>query len=133
MMEKMRKDPKLLKACTDEAYFFIQYVCMMPEGEYDRRQRVGLFLSCMCIFIYFFNQIYFDYIDAFQKNKYIDYDFKTITAGDYTVEFDITPTQYDNWKTNYHDLTNPMSEMAQFKQYIQMEFEERVQRIEPQL
>jgi hypothetical protein len=42
--------------------------------------------------------VYFDYIYSVQVNKYVDYDVKTITAGDYTMEFDIKIEQYHAFK-----------------------------------
>jgi hypothetical protein len=57
---------------------------------------------------------------------------KTITAGDYTVEFDINKRVYEHWKEIYHKPDNPMSEMAQFKIYIQHKMEERFSKMEDQ-
>ena len=51
---------------------------------------------------------------------------KTITAGDYTVEFDISDELFDNFSQNYCDKTNPMPEIAQFKLYLQLELEKRI-------
>jgi len=109
------KDDETLKSCTAEGYFYIQYICLMPEVDVKGRQVIGLALSCLCVFLYFFNVIFFDFIDTVQKTQCVDYDVKTITGDDYTVEFNLKEEQYDKWKTRYHDLTNPMSEMAQFK------------------
>jgi hypothetical protein len=44
--------------------------------------------------------------------NYVDWDVKTITAGDYSVEFDIGKKTYDRWKNKYYDERNPMSENA---------------------
>jgi hypothetical protein len=38
-----------------------------------------------------------DYIDNVQALSFIDWDVKTITAGDYTVEFDIANETYEEW------------------------------------
>ena len=58
--------------------------------------------------------------------NYVDWDVKTITAGDYSVEFDIMEKTYARWKSRYFDERNPMSENAQFKLYLQNELEARV-------
>ena len=47
--------------------------------------------------------LYIDYIKCVQVNNYIDWDVKTITAGDYSVEFDIDKETYDRWKDHYND------------------------------
>jgi hypothetical protein len=41
------------------------------------------------MFVYLFIIIYFDYIKTVEKNSYVDFDVRTITAGDYSVEFDL--------------------------------------------
>lgn len=74
--------------------------------------------------------VYFDYIKSVQKTKYVDWDVKTITAGDYTVEFDLEDEQYEYWKEKYFDPTNPISETAQFKLYVQFELEKRISAME---
>jgi len=45
--------------------------------------------GALSVFVYFYIVIYFDYLKTVQTNKFIDFDVKTITAGDYTVEFDV--------------------------------------------
>jgi hypothetical protein len=45
-------------------------------------------------------------------NEFIDFDVRTITAGDYSVTFDLEVKTYDKFKDKYHDLNNPMSENA---------------------
>ena len=59
-------------------------------------------------------------------NEFVDFDVRTITAGDYTVTFDLEQKTYDKFKNKYFDETNPMSENAQFKLYLQLELEERI-------
>lgn len=91
----------------------------------DERQIFGLVTSCTAVFIYLFTIVYFDYIKTLQKTKYVDFDVKTITAGDYTVEFDLGPNTYDEFLQNYYDPTNSIAEIQQFKLYIQLELEKR--------
>lgn len=77
--------------CGKDAFFYIQAPCILPEtaGHMDQRQLFGLTTACTAVFIYLFTIVYFDYVKTLQKTKYVDFDVKTITAGDYTVEFDI--------------------------------------------
>jgi hypothetical protein len=70
------------------------------------------------VFIYLFSIVYFDYIKSVQKTKFVDFDVKTITAGDYSIEFDIVEETYNEFILNYLDPTNPMGEASQFKLYI---------------
>ena len=43
-------------------------------------------------------------------NNYVEYDIDTLTAGDYTVCFDFAESSYNQFKDNFFDETNPMSE-----------------------
>jgi len=61
---------------------------------------------------------------------YIDTDVNTVTAEDYTIEFDLTEDQYEKFKKMYYKEDNPISEMAQFKIYIQDELEDRINRMD---
>lgn len=56
----------------------------------------------------------------------VDWDVKTLTAGDYTIEFPLEAEAYKNWKKKFYDETNPMCENAQFKLYLQNEIEDRI-------
>lgn len=69
-------------------------------------------VGCIGVFIYLFTIVYYDYIKTVQMNKYVEWDVKTITAGDYTVEFDISKEVYLQWQEKYLDKTNPISEIA---------------------
>lgn len=51
----------------------------------------------IAVFIYLFTIVYFDYIKSVQKTKFVDFDVKTITAGDYSIEFDIDDEFFDNF------------------------------------
>lgn len=72
------------------------------------RKVYGLAAGTIAVFIYLWSIIYFDYIQSVQVNKFIDYDIKTITAGDYTVEFDIHEDFFHNFEKDYYDKTNPI-------------------------
>ena len=51
----------------------------------------------MTVFLALFIINYFDYVKKNQEFSYIEWDVKTITAGDYSVEFDIDPNFFDEW------------------------------------
>jgi hypothetical protein len=76
------------------------------------RRIAGLIVGSITAFIYMFILIYFDYIKAIETNMFIDFDVSTITAGDYTIEFDMPPESYDYFVANYFDFSSPMSEIA---------------------
>jgi hypothetical protein len=45
-------------------------------------------------------------------NEFIDFDVRTITAGDYSATFDLEVSTYEKFCDKYHDPNNPMSENA---------------------
>ena len=54
-------------------------------------------MGSAAVFVYLFTMLYIDYIKCVQVNNYIDWDVKCITAGDYSVEFDLDKETYDRW------------------------------------
>lgn len=76
------------------------------------REVYGLIISSIGVFIYCFSIVYFDYIRAIEKNKFVDFDVQTVTAGDYTIEFDLDQGCYKYFKDTYYDPDSPMSELA---------------------
>ena len=90
------------------------------------RRLQGLLFGSIAVFIYLFTVVYIEYIKTVQAKNYVDWDVKTITAGDYTIEFDIEEDAYERWKKTYYDETNPIAEVAQFKIYLQNDLERRI-------
>mmetsp|Transcript_42460 Transcript_42460/g.30632 ORF Transcript_42460/g.30632 Transcript_42460/m.30632 type:complete len:100 (+) Transcript_42460:914-1213(+) len=95
----------------------------MEPSEITARLVDGLLVSSFMIFIALTMIVYFDFIRQVQKNAYIEWDIKTITAGDYSVEFDLPEGFYDKWismhMTNYE--MRPPAEV--FKEWMTDEME----------
>jgi len=83
--------------CGDEAYVFVQLPCEIPEDESASRKIQGLVVASVGVLVYLFTVVYYDYIKSYQSTSYVDWDVKTITAGDYTIEFDLDPETYEAW------------------------------------
>lgn len=64
------------------------------------------------MFTYLYVLVYLDYVKCVQMNEFVDFDVRTITAGDYSVTFDLEVDTYNKFKDRYFDKTNPMSENA---------------------
>ena len=75
--------------CGDKAKFFVQIPCLIPEDLKVDRKVDGLMFGSLTVFVYLFVVIYFDYIKCIALNTFVEWDVKSITAGDYTVEFDL--------------------------------------------
>jgi len=76
--------------------FFIQYACELEEHK-GQRQVFGLYFACTAVFIFFYAVVFIDYIKSIEATNQLDFDVKTITAGDYSVEFAIGHDQYTAW------------------------------------
>lgn len=57
---------------------------------------------------------------------FVDWDVKTVSAADYTVEFRIKPEMYDHFQEKYLNKQNPISEIGQFRTYVKEEMEARL-------
>ena len=112
--------------CGDEAFVYVQAPCLIDSSKGAERRLFGLVVGCVAVFIYLFTVVYYDYIKSVQATSFVDWDVKTITAGDYTIEFDLDEETYDKWLSKYYDPSNPVSENAQFKLYVQNELEARI-------
>jgi hypothetical protein len=91
-----------------------------------QRQIEGLIIGCLGVFMALFFVVYIDYVKQMMKSNYIEHDVKTITAGDYSVEFDIPEKLYKTFlSTEYNPLTG-QTKAAAFRDYLQTQFEQRL-------
>lgn len=112
--------------CKEEAYLFVQTPCLVPSAHLAQRKVIGLSIGCLGVFIYLFVQVFVEYVKSVEENNYIEWDIQTITAADYTVEFEIEPEMFAAFKNKFFDPTNPLSEISQFRFYIKNEMEQRL-------
>lgn len=95
--------PSIAKACNEEAYLYVQMPCLYPKGRLTNRKIAGLFLSSLSVFIFLFMLLTLEYVRRVQANRFVEWDVKTITAADYSVEFGISKKQYENFEKNFLD------------------------------
>ena len=69
---------------------------MIPDTR--TRKEVCLIIACSVTFMALFVVNFVDYIAHLQEIKRIEWDVKTLTSGDYTVEVDIGVDFYQNYK-----------------------------------
>jgi len=81
----------------DGSQLFVQVGCELPEATIASRQKAGLLFACAAVFIALFVTNYFDFIKKVQANDYVQWDINTITAGDYSIEFDIDPDFFNDY------------------------------------
>ena len=70
---------------------------MIEEDQFYRRAEVGLFIACLAVFVALFFLNYVDFIKSIEDCEFIEWDMQTVTASDYTIEFDIDPNFYKDW------------------------------------
>ena len=61
-----------------------------------------MYIACFSIFLYLFFLSWLDYYRCFTKLHLVEYDFKTLSAGDYTVQFDLKQSQWDYFLKKYY-------------------------------
>lgn len=109
---------RMQKACDQDAYLYMQIPCLVPKHNVTRRKLLGLLISCISVFIFLFVQLTLDYVKRVQANRFVEWDVKTVSAADYTVEFSISTAQYEYFEKHYLDPSCVLSDIAQFKVYI---------------
>ena len=76
---------------------------MIPPEDFASRQKLGLFIGSTAVFIGLFVLNYIDYIKKTQENNYVEWDVKTITASDYTIEFNLDPEFFKDYLEKEHE------------------------------
>jgi hypothetical protein len=67
----------------------MQVGCHFSTEELNTRQVQGLYIGCTSVFIALFFVVFIDYLSSIFKNAFVEWDVKTITAGDYSCEMNI--------------------------------------------
>lgn len=57
----------------------------------------------MGVFIALFFVVFVDYLSSVFKNSFIEWDVKTITAGDYSCEVDIPKEMWETFVNNHYN------------------------------
>jgi len=92
--------------------FFLQIPCMIPEEDQQTRQVKGLFIGCMGVFISLFFVSYIDYLKSIFKSNAVEWDVKTITAGDYSVEISISNEMWETFISTIYDPHKKSSKLT---------------------
>ena len=136
-----QSDPAFNKAeCAGtQTEMFVQIGCVINNEQIHKRQLSGLFYACLVVFMCLSILNYLDYIKKIQENKYIEWDLKTITSGDYTVEFSIDPFLFRAWtekefipwaqKQRQENNKEYISRVEAFRDWIQNEMEQRLDQL----
>lgn len=90
--------------CFGDSSFFVQLPCEIEEPE--ERQVQGLFIGCVGVFVALFFISFIDYMRSVFKSTAVEWDVKTITAGDYSVEMPISRAMWNTFLTTIYDKSD---------------------------
>ena len=82
------------------------------------RQRYALIVACVLVFVGLFVMNYLDYMKKIQEINYVDWDVKTVTAGDYAIEFDLPDGFYARYIEQYKDAWVARSRDEDNRRYL---------------
>jgi hypothetical protein len=81
------------------------------------------------VFIALFFVVFVDYINSVFKNAFIEWDVKTITAGDYSCELDISKEMWDTFLKEKYDVMSGKTKISAFRDFLKHELESRITRL----
>ena len=117
---------------------YVQIACTLQTEQIRMRQERSLLLGCIAVFVALFVINYLDYMKKMAENDYVEWDIKTITASDYTIEFDITSDFFNDfvvkestsWISSQQDRgVHYTSRVEAFRDWIQHEMEQRLDKM----
>jgi hypothetical protein len=80
----------------------MQYTCEISEIERSDKYDAISLISCICMFVAFlFSQLIY-FLQQTSKLDNLKYDVKTITASDFTVEYEISRDMWDDFLDNQY-------------------------------
>jgi len=111
--------------CTiDESLFYYQYECEQPvdgpQGLNEKRQQ-GLVVSCIGVFVSLIYLTGMYYLSSVASIDFKAWDVGTVTASDFTVEYNIPKKVWTKFEDNHTDHTR--AEGTDFEDYLKKEFE----------
>jgi hypothetical protein len=109
---------------------FVQIGCTLGHDEVHQRQVQGLLIACLTVAVALYVSVFTDYVRQVAKNNFVEWDVKTVTAGDYSIEFDITDEFYDSYVRMIGINQDKNIAMAShFREWIQNEMEAKLKQI----
>lgn len=117
------------KCNNDATIFFVQASCKLEPKEIESRKIKGLIIASLAVFMALFFNVFIDYVKSIEKNLYVEWDVKTITAGDYSVEVDIPEALFKKFVEEKFDSSDDRSKATQFRDWFKKELEGRLDRL----
>lgn len=105
-------DNAMASYCNEQAYFYVQAPCVIPQEDLVPRRVKGLVISCISVAVILFSFTYIQYLKGVQKLKYVKYDFSTLFTADYSIEFQIKQGMWTTFYEQYYDHKSPISDIS---------------------
>lgn len=101
--------------------------CVLEYDALATRQFAGLIIGCIFVGVALFVMIYSEFMSRLSANNYVEWDIKTVTAGDYTIEFDIDEAFWEKFCLTQL-RTKPLGQaiIVHFRNWITKEFETKL-------
>ena len=86
--------------CMVDSQLFVQYTCEITEKEKEAKYDILSMVAVVVMFVSFlFSQLIF-YLQQTSKLDAIKFDIATITASDFTVEYEISKEMFEEFRFN---------------------------------
>ena len=109
---------------------FIQVACLLDEAEIKSRQFQGFYIGGIVLITAIYMIVFIDYMALVSKNDYVEWDLATITAGDFTIEFDIGADFYEKFIIKHGAKKPEDASMGQhFRDWIHKEMEDKLSKM----
>ena len=93
---------------------------MLTQDQLDNRKFGGLFMGSAAVFIALMIVNYLDFIKKQQELQYLNWDAKTVTVGDYTVEFKLPEGFYNKWVEKWSEYWITHNKAKNGKPYLSL-------------
>ena len=112
---------------TGAASVMVSAGCIFTDDQVSNRQVQGLLIGCIFISLTLYVVVYLDYIRQVASNNFIEWDVATVTAGDYTIEFDISEEFFNRFIEQHGSKKRIGDTMAtHFREWITKEMEDKL-------
>lgn len=109
------------------ARVYAQYRCLETSENLLEKRKIGLFISCFFIFVAMFFWVINYYMSVTQDLDFKVWDVNSVTVGDFTVYWNISPDQWRFYRENISkDAEDERSDIEKFTAWLTNEMETRV-------
>lgn len=102
---------------------FVQYTCEIDESQMWFRYRAVTFMVWMGLLMALLFYVYVRFASNSSHIQALEFDLDTVTAQDYSIEFQINKEVYEAWKDQYFDPNGKEAPAMALKRHMQAKIE----------